>query len=806
MKKKSLFKVCVAAICMLFVANVSPAFAADTAGHRSNLTMWYNRPAGKWMEALPVGNGRLGAMVYGGVQTERLALNESTMWSGEEDPNQNKIFGREMLDALRKLFFDGKLIEGNSIAWDNLVGVPHSFGTHLPIGDLKLDFKYSGAMTGYRHALDLETAVGEVDYVTDGVRYHREYFASNPDHTLVYRLTADRKKSLTFDVSLDMIREAQVTVEGRQLVFDGQALFPMHGIGGVHFEGRIAVVNEGGVVKNGTDRLTVENADAVTLIVDVRTDFKNPDYRQTCVASVNGAVSKSYKKLKQAHVADYSRLFGRVDLQLGDGNNTLPTDVRREQAKEGHKDVALDALYFQFGRYLTIASSREDSPLPIALQGFFNDNKACTTAWTNDYHLDMNTQQNYWVANIGNLAECNIPLFNYIEDLAEHGKKTAEVVYGCKGWTAHTTANAWGYTAPSNCILWGLFPTASSWIAAHLWTEYEYTQDKDLLARTAYPLLKGNAEFLLDYMVEDPRNGYLVTGPSISPENGFRYKGQYCCASMMPTCDRTFAYEILSACLQSSEILGKDKLFADSLRAAMAKFPPYKIGRDGGIQEWFEDYQNENPNHRHTSHLMGFYPYSQFTMEKNPELAAAARKTIELRMSAEGWEDTEWSRANMICFYARLKDAAKAYESVKILEGKLSRENLMTVSPGGIAGAENDIYSFDGNPGGAAGIAEMLVQCHEGYIELLPCLPSEWNNGSFKGLCVKGGAEVAADWKDGKIGSATLKATAGNRFVVKVPSDRVYRLTVNGKKCAEKPDVKGLLALTLKKGDVFVMR
>lgn len=746
-------------------------------------------------------------MVYGGTKTERLALNESTMWSGEEDPNQHKAFGREMLDALRKLFFAGKLIEGNSLAWDNLVGTPHSFGTHLPIGDLKLDFVYpEGEVEDYNRSLNLATATGEIDYTVGNVRYHREYFSSHPDHVIVYRMTANRKKSLTFEVSLDMIREAEVKVEGKQLVFDGQALFPMHGTGGVHFEGRIAIVNEGGTVKGTADRLTVENADAVTLVVDVRTDFRNPDYRQTCANSLLSVSAKSYKKLKQAHVNDYARLFNRVDLQLGDEANGLPTDVRRERAKEGQKDAALDALYFQFGRYLTLASSREDSPLPIALQGFFNDNKACTMPWTNDYHLDMNTQQNYWVANVGNLAECNIPLFNYIKDLARYGAKTAETVYGCKGWTAHTTANIWGYTAPSNCILWGLFPTASSWIAAHLWTEYEYTQDKDFLARTAYPLLKGNADFLLDYMVEDPRNGYLVTGPSISPENGFRYNGQYCCASMMPTCDRTFAYEILSACLQSIEILGTDKAYADTLRAAIAKLPPYRIGRDGGIMEWFEDYQIENPNHRHTSHLMGFYPYSQYTLEKNPDLAEATRKTMEMRLSAEGWEDTEWSRANMICFYARLKDASKAYESVKTLEGKLSRENLMTVSPGGIAGAENDIYAFDGNPGGAAGIAEMLVQCHEGYVELLPCLPEEWDKGSFKGLCVKGGAEVSAAWSEGKVEQATLKATADNTFVVKVPSRRIYRLTVNGKTCVAKPDSKGLLTVSLKKGDVLAMR
>ena len=317
--------------------------------------------------------------------------------------------------------------------------------------------------------------------------------------------------------------------------------------------------------------------------------------------------------------------------------------------------------------------------LPVALQGFFNDNLACHMGWTNDYHLDINTEQNYWIANVGNLAECHLPLFDYIKDLSIHGAKTAKDLYGCKGWTAHTTANPWGYTAVSGSILWGLFPTASSWLASHLWTQYDYTQDKDFLKNTAYPLLKSNAEFLLDYMVIDPRNNYLVTGPSISPENSFRHQGQEFCASMMPTCDRVLAYEIFSACLQSTEILNVDASFADSLRTAISQLPPFRISTNGGVQEWFEDYEEAHPNHRHTTHLLSLYPYSQITLDKTPELAQAAAKTIEKRLAAKDWEDTEWSRANMICFYARLKDSEKAYSSVKQLLGKLSRENMLSL-------------------------------------------------------------------------------------------------------------------------------
>lgn len=753
--------------------------ATDSCG---TTELWYAQPAKVWMESLPIGNGRLGAMTYGGIEEEKLALNESTMWSGQYNENQNKPFGREKMNQLRKLFFEGKLSEGNRIAGDNLHGNQTSFGTHLPIGDLKMQFIYpEGKVTGYRRSLSLDEAVSSVSFNSGGVNYKREYFATNPDNVLVLRLTADKQKSITMNMGLDLMRQADLSVEDNQLVFTGKVDFPLHGPGGVCFEGRIAVLADNGEVKMEQSGVGIKEADAVTLIVDVRTDYKSPDYKTLCADGVKKAAAKSYDELKQAHIKDYNTLYNRVSIHFGqDANRALPTDVRWKQVKEGKTDTGLDALFFQYGRYLTIASSRENSPLPIALQGFFNDNKACNMGWTNDYHLDINTEQNYWAANVGNLAECNAPLFTYIKDLAHHGAKTAEVVYGCKGWTAHTTANVWGYTPASSTIIWGLFPMAGSWIASHLWTQYEFTQDKQYLAETAYPLLKGNAQFILDFLAKDPKSGYLMTGPSISPENWFRTAGgEEMVASMMPACDRELAYEILSNCVQASEILNTDREFADSLRTAIAQLPPIQLRANGAIREWFEDFEEAHPNHRHTSHLLALYPFSQITLEKTPELAEAARKTIENRLSAENWEDTEWSRANMICMYARLKDAQEAYKSVQLLQGKLSRENLMTVSPGGIAGAEGDIYSFDGNPAGTAGMAEMLVQNHEGYVEFLPCLPVEWKDGSFKGLCLKGGAEATAEWTNAVINKASLKATVDQVLKVKVPQGKKYRVLLN---------------------------
>lgn len=768
--------------------------------------LWYAQPAKVWMESLPIGNGRLGAMTYGGIEEEKLALNESTMWSGQYNENQNKPFGREKMNQLRKLFFEGKLSEGNRIAGDNLHGNQTSFGTHLPIGDLKMQFIYpEGKVTDYRRSLSLDEAVSSVSFNSGGVNYKREYFATNPDNVLVLRLTADKQKSITMNMGLDLMRQADLSVENNQLVFTGKVDFPLHGPGGVCFEGRIAVLADNGEVKMEQSGVSIKEADTVTLIVDVRTDYKSPDYKTLCADGVEKAAVKSYDELKQAHIKDYNTLYNRVSIHFGqDANRAMPTDVRWKQVKEGKTDTGLDALFFQYGRYLTIASSRENSPLPIALQGFFNDNKACNMGWTNDYHLDINTEQNYWAANVGNLAECNAPLFTYIKDLAHHGAKTAEVVYGCKGWTAHTTANVWGYTPASSTIIWGLFPMAGSWIASHLWTQYEFTQDKQYLAETAYPLLKGNAQFILDFLAKDPKSGYLMTGPSISPENWFRTAGgEEMVASMMPACDRELAYEILSNCVRASEILDTDREFADSLRTAIAQLPPIQLRANGAIREWFEDFEEAHPNHRHTSHLLALYPFSQITLEKTPELAEAARKTIENRLSAENWEDTEWSRANMICMYARLKDAQEAYKSVQLLQGKLSRENLMTVSPGGIAGAEGDIYSFDGNPAGTAGMAEMLIQNHEGYVEFLPCLPVEWKDGSFKGLCLKGGAEATAEWTNAVINKASLKATADQVLKVKIPQGKKYRVLLNGKEAIANPDAKGLITMDMKRGDLL---
>ncbi len=771
--------------------------------------LWYNQPADEWLQSLPVGNGRLGAMIYGGVESETISLNESTMWSGQYNPDQDKPFGKEKFKHLRQLFFDKKIKEGNDIAVHNLNGNQTMFGTHLPIGDLKIDFTYTdGEMKDYRRSLSLDDAVSNVSFTKGDITYSREYFSSNPDKVMVSYLSADKDGAINMSIGLDLLRQADISVQDNQLIFRGKVNFPAQGPGGVNFEGRIAVINDGGTITNDSTTISIENANSVMLISDVRTDYKLPDYQQVIVDEINAASKKSYAELRKAHIDDYTPLYNRVSIEFGKDNHAdIPTDQRLNSVKEGATDTGLDVIFFQYGRYLTIASSREDSPLPIALQGFFNDNKACNMPWTNDYHLDINTQQNYWATNIGNLAECNDPLFRYIADLATYGEKTAQTVYGAKGWTAHTTANVWGYSAPSSAIYWGLHPTASSWIASHLWTHYEYTLDKKFLAQTAYPLLKGNAEFLLDIMAEDPNTGYLVTGPSVSPENSFRYTdGNEYSASLMPSVDRQLVYEIFNACIQSSKILDTDKEFCATLEKAIAKLPPIRVGKNGGIMEWYEDYDEAHPNHRHTSHLLALYPYSQITLEQTPELAKGALTTIEKRLATPDWEDTEWSRANMICFFARLKETQRAYESVQLLQGKLSRENLMTISPKGIAGAPWDIFAFDGNTAGTAGMAEMLIQTNEGYVEFLPCLPKQWNTGSYNGLCIRGGGEVASRWKDSVIEYASIKSNADHTYKVKVPQGRQYRFHINGEEKALETDTLGLITVELKQDDLLEIK
>lgn len=732
----------------------------------------YSRPSAKWMGALPLGNGRLGAMVYGGTDVETIALNEVTMWSGQPDPEANNLCGPDRLREMREAFLSGDYKRGNDLGWQYLCGHGKSFGTNLPFGDLLIETG-GGDVSGYRRELALDEAVARVGFVCGGTRFSREYFASNPAQALVVRYTADKAHALSATVSMRMLRHSEVTARANQIDITGDARFDKNGEGGVRFRGIVKVMADGGSVRAVGDRLVVDRADAMTIIVDIRTDFQNLNYRSQCLNTVETAASRPYDELKREHVADFKAIFDRMDIDLGrpttDANTT---DEMFAEAHKGLSNPAFDALFFQYGRYMQISSSRENSPLPSNLQGIWNDNLACNMPWTCDYHLDINIQQNYWSANIANMAETNAPLFTYIGLLSKYGSVTARKMYGCGGWVAHTINNVWGDTAPGSACSWAMNVTAGAWMATHLWTHYEYTLDKDYLREVGYPLLKETAQFFVDYMVEDPKTGYLLSGPSISPENGFRgADGRGYSLSMMPTIDRAVIYDIYNACIQSAKILGIDDDFSRRLQRDIKKLPPLRLLDNGELAEWYLDVVRDDPSHRHASHLLALYPFGQISPFKTPGLAEGCRLFLENQTSHANWEDTEWTRGNNINFYARLLDGEKAYESLKGLYTGFMRENLMTVSPAGIAGAESDIFSFDATEAAVAGVCEMLLQSYDGMLNFLPALPKAWKSGSIKGVCARGGIEADFAWKNRKVVSATLRSRV----------DQTVNVRVNGK-------------------------
>lgn len=736
--------------------------------------LWYTRPAGRWFEALPIGNGRCGGMVYSGHRSERVQLAETTAWSGSPSRTDVSPTARAMIPRIRELLFAGHNGEAQELVNEHLLGRPTSFGTNLPLPELVIGLSHPGPVAGFRRSLDLGDAIARTSYETDGARWYREVFASYPDRVIAVRIEAGARGGCGLTARFgDCLFPVRTSVSDGILVLRGRAVESLHSNGdeGVDVQIRVRVVPDGGTATALGDRIEVTGADAVTLLIGIGTSWGGRDPEAEATAIIDRAGALSYPELRARHVADYAELYQRVTLSLGttgQDSRALPTDERRLAYAQGTHDPELESLFFQYGRYLTIAGSREDSPLPLALQGLWNDGLASSAPWTNDFHLDINTQQNYWAAEVTNLAECHWPLIALVERLSRTGRDTAAEMYGLPGWVAHTVTNAWGYSAPGRGAGWGLNVTAGAWIASHLWDHYEFGQDTRYLREHAYPVLRGAAEFFLDYLCPDPARGWLVTGPSDSPENWYLSPaGDMCAASMGSTCDRVLIDELFGACIRAATILGVDAGLAERLAQARALLPPFQIGKHGQLQEWLEDWDEAEPNHRHTSHLWALYPARQITPRTTPDLARAAEVTIDRRLAAPGWEQTEWVEANFIGFYARLGNGDRARSHVRALIGAATEANLLTFSAGGVAGAEQNIYSFDGNPGGTAGIAEMLLRSDGEELELLPALPAAWPEGSVTGLRARGGLTVDIHWRDRQLQGARITADSATRMRVR---------------------------------------
>jgi alpha-L-fucosidase 2 len=750
---------------LLQIAFLATALNAAPTHSDPNLQLWYPQPAQRWEEALPVGNGRLGAMVFGGVSKELIQLNEDSVWSGHRYYTE-KPEVRENIAQVRELLFAGKYPEAQALVEKHMTTKPDPrYGAYQPLGDLSLDFNLPpGEVRDYRRELCLDLALAKTTFQIDGVEFTREVFASAPDQVLLIHLTASKPGMISFKTSLGRASDAQVRIEPENiLVLGGQC--PE---GGSHFRAYMKVLASGGETSAMDGQISVANADSATLVLAANTDYYRPDPDKNCREQIEKASAKHFADLKKSQQTDHKNLFDRVKIDLGVGGNDLPTDLRLQRIREGHSDPAFCALYFQYGRYLMISSSRPGS-LPANLQGIWNPH--FQPPWFSDYTINVNAQMNYWPVETANLSECALPLFDLIDALQEPGRQTAQERYGCRGTVLSTRTNPWGNTdlRGSGGLLW---QEAMAWLCSHLWEHYGFTGDENFLETRAFPVMKDASQFYLDFLVKNPKTGKLVSGPSSSPENIYiSYDGLRASVDMGPTMTMQIIRELFDNTIQAGEILGKDADFIAKLKAAREQLAPMQIGKDGRLLEWSQEFKEADPGHRHTSHLYGLYPGSQITLGQTPELAAAARKSLEFRI-ANGGGYTGWSQAWLIGFWTRLHEGDKAYEGLMSLFAKCTFPNLFDSH----WRKKGDVFQIDGNFGATAAILEMLLQSHEvekidrnilPVLDLLPALPKAWPTGNISGLKARGGFEISISWKDGQLVELEVFSTKGNPFQVR---------------------------------------